>query len=74
MLLKNTRFKDTVKCGARQELYWTNDTHRLEVDDARAFVVIDDHRGNVVHVPMSNVCWIAPETTVAAPSKTRTTK
>lgn len=58
MKLQHVRFINTVKCGAKQDLYFTSDTHGLQVVDG--FIVIDDHRDHIMHVPMSNVSWLCP--------------
>lgn len=62
MKLKSIKFLNSVRIGGKQDLYFTNDLFNIQLKDN--FVVADDYKGNVTHVPLSNVSWFTPEPAV----------
>lgn len=61
MKIKSVKFLNSVRVGGKQDLYFTNDLFNIVLKDH--FVVADDYKGNVTHIPLSNVGWFTPEPT-----------
>ena len=59
MKIKSIRFNSSIKCGGKQDIFFTNDLFNIVIKEQ--YVVIDDYKGAQTYVPMSNVSWFTPE-------------
>lgn len=62
MKIKSVRFNNSVKCGGKQDVFFTSDLFNINLKDQ--FVVIDDYKGATTHVPLSNTAWFTAEPVV----------
>ena len=68
MKIKSIKFLNSVRVGSKQDLYFTSDLFNIVLKDQ--FVIADDYKGGVTHIPLSNVGWFTPEPTKPEPTKT----
>lgn len=59
MKIKSIKFLNSTRCGGKQDLYFTSDLFNIVLKDQ--FVILDDYKGGITHVPLSNVSWFTPE-------------